>query len=117
MTPILSDTFAPPRIATNGASGSSSALPMTDSSLLDQQAGISGQIRRDTGGGSVRTVHRAERIGDIDLRHGGELPGKFGVIFLLTGVKAQVLQQQELARLQCSRLGLGVLADDVTWQR
>lgn len=66
--------------------------------LLDQQSGIRGQIRRNTGGGSVRAVHRAERIGDIDLRHGGKLLGKFGVIFLLAGIKTQVLQQQELAR-------------------
>ena len=58
-------------------------------------------------------MHRPERIGDIDLRHGGKLLGKFGVIFLLAGIKAKVLQQQELARLQRSRLGLGVLADDV----
>ena len=61
----------------------------------------------------MRTVHRAERIGDIELRHGGKLPGEFGIVFLLAGIKAQVLQQQELARLQRGRLGLGVLADNI----
>ena len=33
ITPILSETFLPPRMATKGRAGSDRALPMTDSSL------------------------------------------------------------------------------------
>ena len=43
MTPILSETFAPPRIATNGRSGSSSALPMKPSSLPIKKPATAGR--------------------------------------------------------------------------
>ena len=58
-------------------------------------------------------MHRAERIGDIKLSHARELFCEFGVIFLLAGIKTQILQQQKLTRLQRGRLGLGVLTDDI----
>ena len=44
ITSILSDTFAPPRIATNGRSGDSSAWPRYSQLLLHQQAG--GRLRQ-----------------------------------------------------------------------
>ena len=58
-------------------------------------------------------MHGAEGVGHIQLRHGGKLPGKLRVVLLLPGVKAQILQQHDLAALQGRRLGLGVLAHDV----
>ena len=58
-------------------------------------------------------MHGAEGVGDVQLRHGGKLPGKLRVVLLLPGVKAQILQQHDLAALQGRRLGLGVLAHDV----
>ena len=58
-------------------------------------------------------VDRAEGVGHVQLRHIRQLLGKGGVVLLLTGVEAQVLQQHDLAALQRRGLGLGVLAHDV----
>ena len=58
-------------------------------------------------------VDRAESVGDVQLRHGGQLLGEGGVVLLLTGIEAQILQQHDLAALQGRRLALGVLTHDV----
>ena len=58
-------------------------------------------------------MHGAEGVGHIDVGHGGELLGELGVVLLLALVEAEVLKQQQLARLESGGLGLGVLADDV----
>ena len=76
--------------------------------LLDQEAGDSGQVRRHAGGGGVGPVHGTEGVGHIQIRHVGQLPGQLRVVLGLAGLKAGVLQQQDLSRLQGGRLGLGV---------
>ena len=58
-------------------------------------------------------MHRAESVGDIDLGHVGKSLCKVCAVFLLTDIKAQVLKQHYLARLQCCGLGLGIIADDI----
>ena len=58
-------------------------------------------------------MNGAESVGHIQLRHGGQLLGEGGVVLLLAGVKAQVLQQHDLTALQRRGLGLGFLAHDV----
>ena len=81
--------------------------------LLHEEAAVRGQIVRDAGGGGVGAVHRAERVGNVHVRHGGKLFGKFGVVLLLARIKARVLQQQHLARPERGGLGLGVGADGI----
>ena len=44
ITPILSDTLAPPRIDTNGCSGASSALPITSISFSIRKPTAEGRI-------------------------------------------------------------------------
>ena len=58
-------------------------------------------------------MHRAEGVGHIHVRQSGQLPGELGIVLLFPGIKAGVLQQQDLAGLQGGGLGLGVGADGV----
>ena len=58
-------------------------------------------------------VHGAEGVGHVHVGHLRQLLGEVGAVLLLALVEAQVLEQQQLARLQGGGLGLGVLADDV----
>ena len=58
-------------------------------------------------------MHGAEGVGHVQLRHSGQLLGKAGIVLLLAGIEAQVLQQQDLAAFQSGGLGLGVLAHDI----
>ena len=91
------------------------ALP-TIKYLLENGAAViacSHLVRRNACGGCVCTVHRAESVGDIDLGHVGKSLCKVCAVFLLTDIKAQVLKQHYLARLQRCGLGLGVIADDI----
>ena len=53
-------------------------------------------------------MHGTEGVGHIQIRHVGQLPGQLRVVLGLAGLKAGVLQQQDLSRLQGGRLGLGV---------
>ena len=55
----------------------------------------------------------AESVGDVQLCHVGQFLSHSGIVLLLAGIEAQVLQQHDLAALQCSGLGLGILAHDV----
>ena len=68
MTSILPEIFAPPRIATKGRFGFSSAPPRYSSSLLHQEAG-DGRLEeaRDALGGRVRAVRRAERVVHVEV--------------------------------------------------
>ena len=61
----------------------------------------------------MRAVHRAERVGDVQLRHRSKGLGELGVVFRLARLKAGVFQQHDLAALERRGLGPGVLADDV----
>ena len=55
----------------------------------------------------------AERVGDIELGHVGQLLGERGIVLLLAGIKAEIFQQQDLAGLQRGGLGLGILSHNV----
>ena len=55
----------------------------------------------------------AERVGDIELGHVGQLLGERGIVLLLAGIKAEIFQQQDLAGLQRGGLGLRVFAGNV----
>ena len=117
MTPILSATFAPPRIATKGRAGSSTSLAHEVKLLADQETGHGGQIRRDARGGSVRAMRGAEGVVDIDLGKRSKLLGEAGVLFLVFGsfflMETDVLQNDDVAVLHVRAKALGVFADDV----
>ena len=73
MTSILSDTLAPPRIATNGRSGDSSAWPRYLQLLLHQQAGRRPRhVMGDRLDRRVRAVRRAERVVHVELGQRGQ---------------------------------------------
>ena len=42
-------------------------------------------------------MRRGKRIVDIDIAERGELTGEFGIVRLLGGVKAQILEQGDIA--------------------
>ena len=58
-------------------------------------------------------MHGAEGVGHVHVGHGRHFPGQLGVVLGLALLKAGVLQQQDLSRLQGGRLGLGVGAHHV----
>ena len=78
--------------------------------LLHQVAADGGQVIRHTGGGGVGTVGRTERVVDENIRQGSQLLAQLRVVLGLALLKAGVLQQHDLALLQGSGLGLGILA-------
>ena len=74
ITSSLSDTFAPPRIATNGRSGCSSTVPeVLDLRRHQQPRGRLLDVLDDAFGRGVRAVRRAERVVDVDVGERGEL--------------------------------------------
>ena len=95
MTSILSDTFAPPRIATNGRSGDSSACPRYCSSCsISRPAAARWQVVRDALDRRVRAVRRAERVVHVAIGQRRERLRERRVVLLLFGVEAQVLEQR-----------------------
>ena len=85
--------------------------------IFDEETAHRRQIIGHPGGRGVGPMGRAEGIVDEDLGHGGKLFGKGGVILLLLGAEADVLQQHDLAGLERRGHGLGQRADDVLGQR
>ena len=96
-----------------GALGVVQGLAHDAQLLVDQQAGVSGQVSGHAGGGGVGTVHGAEGVGDEDVGHVSQGLGKVGAVLLLADIEAEVLKKHDLAGLQSGGLGLGVLTDDV----
>ena len=58
-------------------------------------------------------MHRAERVGHIQLCHGGEGLGKRGIILRFARLEAGIFKQHDLAALERRSLGSRVLTDDV----
>ena len=81
--------------------------------LGNKETGHGGKIRRYARGGGVGAVHRAERVGHIQLRHGGERLGKRGIILRFARLEAGIFKQHDLAALERRSLGSRVLTDDV----
>ncbi len=114
MTGILSETFAPPRMATNGRSGSFEDAPEVLQLLLHQKPrGRLLDVLRDPRGRGVRAVRRAEGVVDVEVAERGELFGEPVVVLLLLLVEAQVFEQQHVAVIQLRDCRLGLLADTV----
>ena len=77
MTSILSDTFAPPRIATNGRSGDSSAWPRYCSSCsISRPAAGRSTMMRDAFDRRVRAMRGAERVVDVARRPATPAPSR-----------------------------------------
>ncbi len=112
MTPILSLTFAPPRMATNGRSGFCNALPEILQFFLHKQPGR-GLLHKfgDAHRGGMGAVRRAERVIDVVLGELGELLGKTFVIRLFFRVEAQVFEQERLSLFQFEGDFLGLRAN------
>ena len=98
MTPILSLTLAPPRIAANGRSGASSSFESIVELALHEQAGVGRQQLGDPDRRGVRAMRRPERVVDVDVGVRRERRREVRVVGLLLGVEAQVLEQEDLAR-------------------
>ena len=83
MTPILSLTLAPPRIATNGFRGMLQSLAEILEFLFHQQAGRG--LRDEMGdafGGSVRAMRGTERVVHIDVAELRELLRELRIVGL-----------------------------------
>ena len=104
MTWILSETFAPPRMTTNGRAGLLQFVAEELQFAFHQQAGgaLAAALGHDAGhafGRGMGAMGRAERVVDIDVRHLGQLLGKSRVVGFFLVVIADVLQQQHVAGL------------------
>ena len=98
MTSILSDTFAPPRIATNGRSGRLERVAEILQLLLHQQAGRRPlDVVRDGLDRRVRAVRRAERVVHVEVGERRERLRERRVVLLFLGVEPQVLEQHDAA--------------------
>ena len=96
ITSILSETFAPPRIATSGRSGLFSTRPRYSSSFLHQQArgGARHELRQCRPPTRGRPVRRAERIVHVEIGERRQLLRERRIVLFLFRVKAKVLEQQ-----------------------
>ena len=106
MTLILSETFAPPRIATKGRCGLLTASPRNFSSFWIRKPmprGFPGNACGDAEGAGVLAVGGAESVVDIDIAQLGEVLGEIGVVLFLLLVEAEVFQEQNLAVLEFRR--------------
>ena len=98
MTSILSDTLAPPRIATQGRGGLVVAMPRYFSSCsISRPAAACGTKRDHALGGGVRAVRGAERVVDVEVAQRGEFLGERRIVLLFLGMEAQILEQQDFA--------------------
>ena len=93
----MSETFAPPSTATYGLSGLVTSWPSARDLLLEQEAApaLAHQLRQRVHR-SVRAVHGAERVVDVDVAELGELPREALVVLLFFRVEAEVLEQADL---------------------
>ena len=103
MTPILSLTLAPPRITTKGGVGIVADGRQLDDLALEQQAGVGRQQVRHPLGRRVGAVRGAEGVVDVELGELGELGRELGVVLLLAGLEAAVLEHEHVARRRAPR--------------
>ena len=98
MTSILSETLAPPRMATQGRARIGGGHAEVLQFLLHQQAGGGLLDELDHAlGGSVGAVRGAERVVDVDVAEGGQFLGEGGIVLFFFGVEAQIFEQQHFA--------------------
>ncbi len=113
-TPILSATLAPPRTTTKGRAGlAEKRREILDLSPHERADRSNGDERHHADGRSVGSMGRAERVVHVDVGERGELAREALFVRLLAGVKAQVLEQQHLARSERPALRERSLADAV----
>src|SRR4051794_23199597 len=67
------------------------------------------QVFGDASRGRMRSVRRTEGVVHIEIAKPRERLRERIVVLLLTGIEARVLEQQDLAVLQCTRCGNGIV--------
>ncbi len=67
---------------------------------LHQPSGRARQQAGDRRGRGMGAMRGGEGVVDVEIAERGELAGEGGVVFLLGGVEAQILEQRDLARRQ-----------------
>ena len=113
ITLILSETFEPPKMATNGRFGSSSMPVSVPTSRCIRKPAYAGSSSATPAVEACARVRGAERVVDVDIAKGSELPAERGVVLLLALVEAQVLEHEHLAVGECRRFRLRVGAHGV----
>ena len=95
MTSSLSETLAPPRIATNGRSGIAQRLAEVLDLGRHQEAGRRlRDVVHDAFGGGVRAVRRSERVVHVDVgQRSASALANAGSFASSSGVEPQVLEQ------------------------
>ena len=118
MTSIFPEIFAPPRIATNGRFGFSSAPPRYSSSFSISKPGDGRlQVLRHALGRRVRAVRRAERVVHVEVAELRECSRQALVVLLLAAEEARVLEQERPLRIRrvaacTASSGVGRLDED-----
>ena len=98
MTSSLSDTLAPPRIATNGRSGDLERLAQILDLGRHQEPGRRlVDVMDDAFGGGVRAVRRSERVVDVHVGQRRQRAGERRVVLFFLRVEPQVLEQDDAA--------------------
>ncbi len=118
MTLILSETFAPPRITTNGLRGLFQFIAEKFQLALHEQArralaaAFCDDARHAFRAG-VRTMRRAERVVHVNVRDFRQLLGKGRIVGFFLVVVANILQQQNSARRELVRRCFHFFADAI----
>ena len=86
-------------MATKGRSGLGEDAGQRVDLLLEQEAGDGRQVSGGAHDGTLGAVSGAEGIENEDVTIGSELLGDLGIVLLLTLIEADVLENEDLARL------------------
>ncbi len=113
----MSETLAPPMTAAKGRARVLEQAGEVADLALHEQARVGRQDLRHADGGGVGAVRRAEGVVDVDVAVAGQRGGEVRVVGLLLRVEAEVLEEQQLTRLQALDGVHGADADGVAGGR
>ena len=101
ITSSLSETLAPPRIATNGMiRGSERLAEIVDLGRHQESGGGLRDVVDDAFRRRVRAMRRSERVVHVDVRKLGQRLRERRIVLFLFGVEPQVLEQDDAARIR-----------------
>ena len=114
----LSETLAPPRIATSGRAGRVEDPREGGELLLHEEPGHGRpEMPRDALRRGVGPVRGGEGVVHVDVAEPRQRPRERGIVRLLARVEAEVLEEEHAARRQRPGLALDGRADAVRGQR
>ena len=97
MTPNLSETLLPPRIATKGFSGFATMSVSVSTSRASRSPAYAGRNSATPAVDAWARWAASEGVVDVYVAQAGQCAGELGIVGLLARVEAHVLEHEDLA--------------------